>query len=163
MSAILARFLRVVEWIAGLTLCLAMLIVTVSALGRYLLTMPVPDAFDISRLLIGAAIAWGLAAVELRATHIRLELFAGPPRSLIGKAITVFGWAVALVFAAVVCWTMWGKVQGAFQHTTVTSDLRLPLWPFYVLIWGGIAAVVVAVLLRRFHVPDWTTEDRKYE
>lgn len=163
MGAVSTVFLRVAEWIAAMSLCVAMLIVTASALGRYLLSMPIPDAFDISRMLIGAGIAWGLAAVELRGTHIRLELFSAQPRSLIGKSVVVFGWAAGLAFAGAVAWTMWGKVAGAVQQLTVTSDLRLPLWPFYGLIWGGIAAVGIAALLSRFYTAERAVEDRTYE
>jgi TRAP-type C4-dicarboxylate transport system permease small subunit len=61
--AAIERAMLIVERIAAVMLGVITLLIVVSAIGRYLVAVPVPDAFDVSRLLIGAAIMWGFASV----------------------------------------------------------------------------------------------------
>ena len=51
----LERLAALIEQIAGLFLAAITLLVFASALGRYVLATPLPDAFDVSRLLLGIA------------------------------------------------------------------------------------------------------------
>ena len=50
----LERFTLGIEKIAGVLLGIVTLLIVVSAIGRYVFALPVPDAFDMSRFLIGA-------------------------------------------------------------------------------------------------------------
>ena len=85
MTRFLERFCRIVEILAGLLLGFVTLLVVVSTAGRYLFTSPVPDAFDLSRLMIGACVMWGFASVGYRGGHIKVDLFAdaGVPRAAV--------------------------------------------------------------------------------
>ena len=76
MILFLERFCKVVEAVAGLLLLACTILIVASATGRYLFTWPIPDAFDISRLLIGACIMCGFASVGYRGGHIKVDLFA---------------------------------------------------------------------------------------
>ena len=57
-QGILERASELIEKIAGLLLGLITVIVVASAVGRYFLAWPIPDAFDLSRYLLGAAIMY---------------------------------------------------------------------------------------------------------
>ncbi|MDJ0932774.1 TRAP transporter small permease [Breoghania sp.] len=72
----LERISTFIEKIAGLFLAAITIIVFASAIGRYLLSMPIPDAFDVSRLMMGVAALWGLARVGYRGSHIKVDLLA---------------------------------------------------------------------------------------
>jgi C4-dicarboxylate transporter, DctQ subunit len=66
----------VIERIAGLFLAAITVLVFVSAIGRYALAAPIPDAFDIARLMLGIAMLWGFASVGYRGAHIKVDLVA---------------------------------------------------------------------------------------
>jgi TRAP-type C4-dicarboxylate transport system permease small subunit len=57
----LDRLARAIEKVAGVLMGVVTVLVVASAAGRYLFAFPLPDAFDLSRLLLAAAIAWGFA------------------------------------------------------------------------------------------------------
>ncbi|MFC7703706.1 TRAP transporter small permease [Plastorhodobacter daqingensis] len=144
----LETFCELVERVAGVLLALVTLLIVASAVGRYVLATPVPDAFDLSRFLIGACIMWGFASVGYRGGHISVDLFVEMASRRWRRVIDLFAWATLLFFAVLLTWKMWGRVTGAFASNESTFDLRLPVWPLLALIWAGAAASVITIALR---------------
>lgn len=144
----LERMSHGIEVVAGLIMGLVTLLVVASALGRYLFAYPLPDAFDMSRLLLGAAIMWGFASVGYRGSHIKVDILAerlpqGPRRW-----VDAFAWTVLLIFAVLLAWKLFGRVSSAAASNESTMDLRLPAWPMMGLIWLGVLVSVPAILAR---------------
>lgn len=145
MNRALDLFCRSVETIAGMLLGAVMLLVVVSTLGRYLLAWPVPDSFDLSRLMLGACLAWGFAVIGLRGGHIQVDLLAEAAGPRLRRAIDVFAWGLLWLLAALLAWKMFDRVASALASGETTFDLRLPIWPFLALIWSGIAASLITI------------------
>ena len=148
LPARLERISTRIEQIAGLFLAAITIIVTASAIGRYVLSMPIPDAFDVSRLMMGVAVLWGLASVGYRGSHIKVDLLAEILPARIRRWIDIFAWLVLLVFSCLFAWMLLSRVQSYYASAQVTSDLRMPLWPFFALMWLGVTASVLTVFLR---------------
>ena len=143
-----ARILLIIERIAGVLLGLVTVLIVISAVGRYIFAWPVPDAFDLSRLVLGVAIAWGIASLGFHGTHIKVDLLAqsvGPgPR----RIINAVAWAVLLVFTALLTWKIFERLESAFFAGDATMELRLAHWPFVLAIWLGILAALFTTLVR---------------
>ena len=136
------------EVVAGLIMGLVTLHVVASPEGRYLFAYPLPDAFDLSRLLLGAAIMWGFASVGYRGSHIKVDLLAerlppGPRRW-----VDAFAWTLLLIFTVLLAWKMFGRVSSAAVSGESTMDLRMPAWPLMGFIWLGVAVSLPAILAR---------------
>lgn len=142
------RFARSIELIAAIFLAAITLLIVASAIGRYLLALPIPDAFDASRLMLGVAIMWGFASVGFRGSHIKVDLFAEMLPRGARRACDVVAWSVLLGFTAVLAWKMLARVLSAHASGEATFDLRLPAWPFLALICAGAAVSIVTVLAR---------------
>lgn len=145
MKRALDLFCRSVETIAGVLLGAVTVLVVVSTLGRYFLAWPVPDSFDLSRLLLGACLAWGFAVIGLRGGHIQVDLVAEAVGPRLRRAIDGFAWGLLWLMAALLTWKMFGRVSSALVSGETTFDLRLPIWPFLGLIWAGIAVSLVTI------------------
>lgn len=148
LQRILEHIAHGIEVVAGLIMGLVTLLVVASAVGRYLFAYPLPDAFDLSRLLLGAAIMWGFASVGYRGSHIKVDLLAerlpqGPRRW-----IDAFAWTLLLIFTALLAWKMFGRVSSAAGSGESTMDLRMPAWPLMGFIWLGVAVSLPAILAR---------------
>lgn len=151
MSAIirqLERFTRGIEWIAAVFLAAITLLIVASAIGRYIFAMPIPDAFDVSRLMLGVAIMWGFASVGFRGSHIKVDLVAELLPRGARRVCDFVAWSVLLGFTVLLSWKMLSRVLSAQASGEATFDLRLPAWPFLALICAGAAVSVVAVLAR---------------
>jgi len=145
MNRALDLFCRSVETIAGVLLGAVTVLVVASTLGRYLLAWPVPDSFDLSRLFLGACLAWGFAVIGLRGGHIQVDLLAETAGPRLRRAIDAFAWGLLWLLAALLTWKMFGRVHSALVSGETTFDLRLPIWPFLGLIWAGIAVSLVTI------------------
>ena len=145
---LLERISLGIETVAGVLLALITVLIVVSAIGRYLLAWPVPDAFDLSRFLIGAAIMWGFASVGFRGSHIKVDIFAEMMPAGARRWIDSFAWAVLLAFSLLLTWKMLGRVTSAFYSGEATFDLRMPAWIFLGFIWLGVAFANIAILAR---------------
>ncbi|UOM34929.1 TRAP transporter small permease [Acuticoccus sp. I52.16.1] len=145
MARLLERFCAGTEAVAGLLLALVTVLIVVSAVGRYLFAFPVPDSFDLSRLLIGAAVMWGFAALGYRGSHIKVELFADALPRPLKRVVDALAWALVLLFVVLLAWKMFGRVESAFRSGEATFDLRIVVWPLMGVIWLGTAAAVVTV------------------
>lgn len=137
-----------IEKVAAVLLAAITLLIVASAVGRYAFTSPIPDAFDISRYLLGAAILWGFASVGYRGSHIKVDLFVEmmPPR--IRRVIDLFAWSVLFIFTVLLAWKMISRVLSAAASGEATFDLRLAAWPMMALIAAGAVASVVTILAR---------------
>jgi TRAP-type C4-dicarboxylate transport system permease small subunit len=148
----LARFLeRLSLWIekvAAIFLAAITLIVVTSAVGRYGFAQSIPDAFDISRLLLGATIMWGFASLGFRGSHIKVDLFAEIMPERGRRLVDITAWLVLLAFTVALVIMMFVRLKGAYFSGEATFDLRLPLWPFFALIWAGAAVSLVTISAR---------------
>lgn len=139
---------HIIERIAGVMLGLVTVLIVVSAIGRYGFARPVPDAFDLSRLVLGVAIAWGLASLGFHGTHIKVDLLAHALPAAARRAINALAWAVLLGFTILLTWKIWERLVSAFYGGDATMDLRLPHWPFILGIWLGLVAALITTALR---------------
>ncbi|MGR3803842.1 TRAP transporter small permease [Marinibacterium profundimaris] len=149
------RLVRLIERVAGVILGLVTLLIVASAIGRYGFARPLPDAFDLSRLILGVAIAWGMASVAWHGTHIKVDLLAQALGPRARAWVNAFAWAVLLGFTALMCWKIWGRVNAAMSGGDATMDLRLPHWPFFLSIWLGLMAALLTTTLRLWRILRW--------
>ncbi|WP_370312371.1 TRAP transporter small permease [Sagittula sp.] len=146
------RVISVIERIAGIVLGLVTILIVASAIGRYGFARPVPDAFDLSRLVLGVAVAWGLASVAWHGTHIKVDLLAQALSPRARTAVNAFAWFVLLVFTALLVWKIGERTLAAMSGGDATMDLRLPHWPFFGAIWLGTVAAFFATAVRLWRI-----------
>jgi C4-dicarboxylate transporter DctQ subunit len=144
----LDRLATLVETIAGLFLAAITVLVFISAIGRYVFAAPIPDAFDISRLLLGVVILWGFASVGYRGAHIKVDLVAQLLPARIQRGLDVLGALVLLLFTVLLAWKLAGRLESAFASHEATMDLRLSVWPWLAVIWLGVVASVFTISAR---------------
>lgn len=147
-SAAVRRAILNIERVAGAILGLVTVLIFVSAIGRYVFASPVPDTFDVSRLVLGVAIAWGLASLGFHGTHIKVDLLAHTVPAVVQRTMNAIAWAVLLGFTILLTWKIWERLQSALAGGDVTMDLRLPHWPFFLGIWLGLVAALFTTSVR---------------
>ena len=152
LGRLMDRFIDSIEWIAALFVGIVAADVFISVLLRYFFGITIPDAYDFGQLLLGILIFWGIAATSYRGTHITVDLIwanVGPGWQ---RVIDVFATLVLLFVAAVQTYTLFDKVVSTRDANLLTFDLRLPVWPFYLLAWLGDAAAVLLIAVRTYRL-----------
>jgi TRAP-type C4-dicarboxylate transport system permease small subunit len=137
------RFLRASENLAALFLLLIALLVTLNVTLRYALSLQIPDWFDFSRQLQAIAIFWGIAIATYRGSHICVDIVWEHLGRSGKRMLDLIATVITLLFLIPMAWMIWVKVGST--GTQATSDLRLPLIPFYIVsATGATVAVVLA-------------------
>jgi len=157
MTRILQRFCDIVDLVAGFLLGVVTLLIVASTVARYFFAYAIPDAFDLSRYLIGACLMWGYASIGLRGGHIAVDAFWEISGARARKVIDFIAWALLLFFTVLLTYQMFFRLRSAYLSNEATFDLRLPAWPFIALIWVGCAVSIVtitaSVILNRKQIP----------
>lgn len=144
----LDRLSTLIEKIAGLCLAAITVLVFVSAIGRYAFAAPIPDAFDVARLMLGVAVLWGFASVGYRGAHIKVDLVAEVVPARVCFWLDVLASLILLLFTVVLAWMLLGRVESAYASNESTFDLRLPVWPWLAAIWLGVLASAFTITSR---------------
>jgi len=143
---------NVIEIVAGLFLAFVTALTFISVILRYVFSAPIPDSFDIGRLLIGVVVFWGIAVAGYRDEHIRMDLLWSMLGDKGKRAIDLFATLCTLGAMAVFARMLGEKVVATYQTTSQTFDLRLEIWPFYAAAWLGILAATLLLAVRLWRV-----------
>ncbi|MBI1725774.1 MAG: TRAP transporter small permease [Candidatus Rokubacteria bacterium] len=155
---------RVVLWVervAGASVAAVALLVFVSVTLRDLFSVDLPDSFDFSRYLQGIAIFWGLAVATYRNAHIAVDVVWELSGSAWRRAIDLFASIVNLLFMGLFAYMLVERFPVVQRAHQLTSDLKLPIWPFYVVLTAGIVATAAVGLIRVVELLRGTAADHR--
>jgi TRAP-type C4-dicarboxylate transport system permease small subunit len=146
------RAIHAVEVTAASLLAAVTAITFVSVILRYLFSWSIPDGFDIGRNLLGILIFWGIALAGFRGDHIAVDILWNALGSRARRAMDLFATLVTLACMAVFAWMLAVKVISTAHDNVRTFDLQVPVWPYFLVGWLGIAAAVLLLVLRVWHL-----------
>jgi TRAP-type C4-dicarboxylate transport system permease small subunit len=138
---------RMVERVAGLFLAAVALLIFFSALLRYGFSVNLPDAFDLSQYLQGIAIMWGLAVATWRGGHIVVDLLWEASGEAGRRAIDIVARLVTMAFFFLLALWMFLRLPNVMSSGRVTTELGLPVWPFYLAASLGVLACLVVSII----------------
>ena len=146
------RFIDGIELIAAFFIGLVALDIFVSVMLRYFFSVQIPDGYDFGRLLLGIVIFWGIAATSYRGNHITVDLVYANVGERMQRVIDVFATLVLLFVVTVQTYTLFDKVRGTYADNVLTFDLRLPVWPFFLVAWIGDVSAVLLIAVRTYRL-----------
>ena len=149
------RFIGLIEVTAAGFLAVVTVLTFVSVLLRYFFSWAIPDSYDLTRLLLGILIFWGIAVASFRGDHITVDLLwsAMPPR--VQRVTDTFASIVTLIALTTFTWMFATKVINTRADNVETFDLREPVWIYYLIAWIGLASAVVLLVLRTVRLLLW--------
>jgi TRAP-type C4-dicarboxylate transport system permease small subunit len=149
---VMDRFIDAIELIAAFFIGIVAADIFVSVMLRYFFSYQIPDAYDFGRLLLGILIFWGIAATSYRGNHITVDLLYANVGDRMKRAIDVFATLVLLFVVTVQTYTLFDKVRGTMADHVLTFDLRLPVWPFFLVAWIGDVSAVLLIAVRTYRL-----------
>ena len=111
-----------------------MLITTFDVLGRALFNKPLPGTLELSEYMLAIIILLGAAYTQQVTGHVGVNFLTSrfPAK---GQAICKIITDLASLFIIAIL-TVYGYIEG-IHETSVTDQLRVPMWPFKVLVAVG--------------------------
>jgi TRAP-type transport system small permease protein len=156
------RLIDGIELTAAIFLAAVTILTFAAVMSRYLFSYGIPDSYDISSLLLGVLIFWGIAVASYRGDHITVDLLWSSVGPRARRAIDVFADLVSLGAMIIFTYMIAYKVFDTYTADIRTFDMRTPTWPFFLLAWIGLAAAILLLVIRtiaiafgaRIGVPD---------
>lgn len=145
---------RLIGWIAAASLAISFALLSFSVFARYAAPSLQPQwVFEVTVLLLVWAILLGVARIEKRAGHIRVDFLLstlGPRLTRLAEILALLaGMAVAILFI----WSGLIVVRDAMVWDERTeSSLRLPFWIFYASLSASFAVHLLFIVDRMRHV-----------
>lgn len=144
----MTRLIDRIELIAGLLLAAISILTFTAVMLRWLFNYALPDTFDVSRLLLGTAMFWGIAVAGFHNRHIQVDGFHAISPAWGKRLIDIFATTVTLAFFLLFAWMLESKVRSVYFSNEQTFDLRLPVWPFHAVAALGIALAAFLLAVR---------------
>ncbi len=111
-----------------------MLLTTADAGGRDLFSRPVRGAFELSSLILAVFILLGLAYAQQMKDHVRVTILIDRLPVRVSCAITMFTTLLCMFIVAAMSWQ---GIVVACESSSVTDMLRIPQFPFRLLVTVG--------------------------
>jgi len=146
------RFIDSIEWIAAFFVGVVALNTFIAIVLRKLFATSIPDYYNIGQFLLGILIFWGIAATSYRGTHITVDLVWANASPRYQRWIDVFATLVLLFVVVVQTITLYDKVASTRAEHIQTTDLALPIWPFYAVAWVGDVSAVLLIAIRTYRL-----------
>jgi TRAP-type C4-dicarboxylate transport system permease small subunit len=158
------RIIDVTERAAGIFLAAITALTFVSVVLR-VWGLAIPDWYDVSRLMLGVTIFWGIASTCYRNEHIQVDIlweWLGPRGK---QVVDLFATLVLFAFLLAFAYMLFFKVQSGFRSGESTFDTRMPVWPFHALAAFGIFLATLLTITRFIRIlrGDVTSAERPIE
>jgi TRAP-type C4-dicarboxylate transport system permease small subunit len=140
------KWKHVLETIPAILLLFMVLLTSASVGARYLVNAPIPDEYEISRMLLAVVICWGVAAAFYYNDHIYLDVMWGRISARAKMVLTRIGTLLSLLIVGSYSVALWFKVMDTMRTGLLTIDLGISVWGFQLAAWLGTLASVIILL-----------------
>ena len=132
------------EIVSGLLLLALMSVTGVDVVGRYFLGAPLPGAFEMTELLLGALVFSALPLVGRTGGHVEVDLLATALPAAAARALLWMAAAVSAAVLAVFAWRLGAHGLGQAEDGARSISLGIPFAP---LAFFGAASCLLAAIL----------------
>jgi TRAP-type C4-dicarboxylate transport system permease small subunit len=158
LHALITHLARFMALVGGIVLCLLVLIVCVSVLGReandmshagylgplgeWLLAQgvgPVTGDFELVEAGIAFAIFAFLPLTQLNGSHATVDIFTGGLGPRVNNALAMFWSVVMAVIIILISWRLFEGMQDKIRYRETTYLIQFPVW------WAYAASLVAAI------------------
>jgi TRAP-type C4-dicarboxylate transport system permease small subunit len=119
----------------GMLLAIPLMLITVGdVVGRSFFNKPIPGAFELSEYMLAVIVLLGAAYTQQVKGHVGVDFLTSrcsPRTQALCQTVTSLA---GLSIIAILVWQ--GYLEG-IQATTVSDQLRVPQWPFKLLVAVG--------------------------
>jgi len=142
---------RVLAIFGGLLSCSMALIVTVSVIGRYFFSEPIPGVYDIVGILCGSAVFAFLPLCQFHRGNVVVDFFTNSAPDRVKSSLDAVGVALYLVVIVLFTWRLFSGAIDLYEQSEVIAAFNFYRWttiPFDILCNFVLIAVIAYTLIR---------------
>ena len=150
MNKFINTFSLILLFVAGIAIIAMTVIMSLDVVARYALKTGIPDAMEISSMLLGAVTALSLAAVTGREEHIRFSMltdtFSGSGQFFSKVLMQI----IVLIMFGLMTWHATIRSVDNFKSGEYMGSLQIPIWPFRMMFAFGCLLTFLVVTTQIF-------------
>jgi TRAP-type C4-dicarboxylate transport system permease small subunit len=123
------RLLHLLGLTMAAILFLLMLVTFVDVMGRYLFSLPLPGAFELTQILMAVLIFSGLPLVCASDVNIRVDILHGSLSERARRTLDLFNHSISTVALGALAWRLWVKAGATLAAGDQSMYLGLPMYP----------------------------------
>ncbi len=111
---------------------------------RFIFNKPVPGAFELIEIMMGAVVSLSIAYCGLRRGHVSVELITDKLPDRIRAPVDLVHHLVCIVFFATIAYKGSQQAIVIKENETVSTLLEVPIYPFvWLLVFGAMLLALV--------------------
>ena len=137
---------RVMGYVSGFVLSAMMLITVVDIFMRYLFSQALTGTSEVVEYMMVCMVFFGLAWCALKGRHITVDLVVSRLSPKAQAIVDIITYVLGLCLCFVLSWHTF--LESLLQHRAgfTSQFLKVPTYPFYVVIALGFAMLFLAIL-----------------
>lgn len=151
------RLLHLLGLTMAAILFLLMLVTFADVMGRYLFSLPLPGAFELTQILMAVLIFSGLPLVCAHEVNIRVDIVHGQLSERSRRMLDVFNHLAGTAALAALAWRLWVKAGATLAAGDLSMYLGLPMYPVCYLMF---ALTALAAWFTAMHLVESTRRVR---
>ncbi len=149
---VIRRFLRsvikVLAWVAAISLTLLLLLIVINVFTRFLFKTPVLGTIELVELLLVVVVLFVLAHTETQKGHVRVELVTSRLSKRVNAIIERIIYFIGTLFFLTLSWQGIDRMLSYLFPTVFTTNiLNIPIAPFMFIISIGSFVLALEMLL----------------
>lgn len=144
-----ATITKYISWVALIMAFAMMLITTVDVILRKIPFIPfsILGSYDMTEMAMVAIVFFGIAYFQSERGHVRVDMFVNKFPHAIRCAVEGIVNLVEAAFGGIMCYAAFQQIATLFSRGTGTSVLRIPHWPFAIVMSIGLLLFTIFLLL----------------
>jgi TRAP-type C4-dicarboxylate transport system permease small subunit len=115
--------------IAGSTIAMMMMSITIDASARYLFNKPIPGVFELNEVLLVVCVFMGMAWTQIEKGHIRVTAFLTRLSGQTCSICNILSWLVTFIFLFIITYQ---SAIGAWESFQIREfrwgSVQMPIW-----------------------------------
>ena len=142
-KAFIQKVTRLLTYVGMFLLIPMMLLTAAEVVGRGIWSRPIPGTLELSSYMLSVFILLGLAYTQQVRGHVRVTMFTDRLPEKVALAMDVLTTILSIFIIAVLCWQGY---EVAMEEVSVSDMLRIPQYPFRMLVAVGACFLCLELL-----------------
>jgi TRAP-type C4-dicarboxylate transport system permease small subunit len=146
-SRIIQSISRGMGFIAICVLVAMMLLTVLDVFLRRVFNSPIPFSLELVEFMMVLTGFLGLAWCAMSESHIRVDLIVSKMPARVRGIIDSLCYLAGLGISGIIAWRSVMECQAIRKLHTQSAVLGIPIYPFYLVVAAGFAALALAILI----------------
>ena len=148
LDRVITLLARLLGAISAALVAVVLILVTASAVMRYLLSEPFRFTEELVGLMVLASIFLALPLIWIEDRDIRVTALVGLLPKRLARLVFACAQVIVLLFLGLFGWDVWKQFKFSLEHNLATEVARLPIWPWVAVMLAALAIVALITVLK---------------